>query len=32
VGKAFAIVWPFSHFGGVAEPPDVFAKVPAPTP
>jgi len=30
VGKAFAIVWPFGRFGGVTEPPDVFAKVPAP--
>ena len=29
VGKAFAIVWPLSRFGGVTEPPDVFAKVPA---
>jgi signal peptidase I len=28
VGKAFAVVWPFSRFGGVSEPPDVFAKVP----
>ena len=30
VGKAFAVVWPLSRFGGVSEPPDVFAKVPAP--
>ncbi|HEY6796095.1 MAG TPA: signal peptidase I [Kineosporiaceae bacterium] len=28
VGKAFAIVWPFSRFGGVSEPPAVFAKLP----
>jgi signal peptidase I len=32
VGKAFAVVWPFSRFGGVNEPPDVFAKVPAKPP
>ena len=32
VGKAFAIVWPLSRFGGVTEPPDVFAKVPAASP
>lgn len=31
VGKAFAVVWPFSRFGGVIEPPDVFATVPAPS-
>jgi signal peptidase I len=31
VGKAFVIVWPFNRFGGVVEPPDVFAKVPAGT-
>ena len=29
VGKAFAIVWPFSRFGGVSEPPAVFANIPA---
>jgi signal peptidase I len=28
VGKAFVVVWPFSHFGGVVEPPGVFARVP----
>jgi signal peptidase I len=30
VGKAFVIVWPFSRFGGVADPPTVFARVPDP--
>jgi signal peptidase I len=29
VGKAFVVVWPFDRFGGVVEPPDVFASVPA---
>jgi signal peptidase I len=32
VGKAFAIVWPFSRFGGVDEPPKVFATVPSRAP
>lgn len=31
VGKAFAVVWPLSRFGGVIDPPGVFAGVPAPT-
>jgi signal peptidase I len=32
VGKAFAVVWPLSRFGGVVEPPGVFAAVPKPSP
>jgi signal peptidase I len=28
VGKAFSIVWPFSRFGGIEEPPDTFTSVP----
>jgi hypothetical protein len=29
VGKAFVVVWPFSRFGGVSDPPEVFRSVPA---
>jgi signal peptidase I len=29
VGKAFAVVWPLSRFGGVTEPEAVFSQVPA---
>ena len=29
VGKAFVVVWPLSRFGGVVDPPEVFAKVPS---
>jgi signal peptidase I len=32
VGKAFLVAWPPSRFGGVNDPPGVFAKVPPPTP
>jgi len=31
-GKAFVIVWPFPRFGGVSDPPNVFAAVPPPPP
>lgn len=29
VGKAFVVVWPLDHVGGVVEPPQVFVGVPA---
>ncbi|MDQ1286673.1 MAG: signal peptidase [Actinomycetota bacterium] len=32
VGKAFAVVWPFSRFGTVPNPPKVFADIPAADP